>query len=167
MLPRYFNSAAISTSSVTSSSVLFVIISEIIIKKFYVIFWSTSAILPKTSWFFLITTATFYWIVQRHCNIKIFGIIYLSVTYFTYAVSKRSIVFQYHLFIGFTFLPVFSATDSAPCLVTVMVPFTSMYTSMQSQKLNFNIIAFNLTWPLMLCVPLAWYFILTRLFALN
>ena len=58
-------------------------------------------------------------------NIKIFGIIYFSIFYYAYAISKLDTIFN------ITFSLVLFATASATAVFSaVIVPFTSMYVSL-------------------------------------
>ena len=56
---------------------------------------------------------------------------------------------------------------SAPALVIAAVPFRSLYASLLSQRLNFNIVVIDLIWLLVLHVSRATSFISTQFFVLN
>ena len=65
-------------------------------------------------------------------------------------------------FLNITFLLVFFASaSSAAVLLTVIVPLTRIYASLQSHKLDFRIVVLNLIWLLTLYVPLDSSFIST------
>ena len=60
----------------------------------YVIIWIIFIILSQTSWRFCsILMAVFYEVIDQYHNMQVFGIIYLRIVYFVYAVSKCFTVF--------------------------------------------------------------------------
>ena len=59
------------------------------------------------------------------------------------------------------------AVSFAPAPVIVIIPPTSMYTSLKSHKLHLNIEVLNSVWLLVLYVPREPSFISTQFFALN
>ena len=62
----------------------------------YIFIWIISIILPQTSWCFQIIMAIFKQNIHWHHNIYMFCIIYLSIIYFTYAVSEWCTIFKYY-----------------------------------------------------------------------
>ena len=64
-----------------------------------------------------INITIFYWIIHRHYYINILSITYLCVIYFSYAVGKRSTIFNYYFFICITY--------SCPCSCCVWNCYSS------------------------------------------
>ena len=98
---RYFNTIAISTSTVPPSTVIPVNLYLNINNLESAIFSSGSSLQhyhkrPDVFEYFL---TMFYYIIHQHYNISNFGIISLCPTYLNYAVSKLSAVFKYYFFI--------------------------------------------------------------------
>ena len=57
----------------------------------------------------------------------------------------------YKYFMFSLFLSAAVATVSTPCPTAVLVPFTSIYLSLQSQTLNFSTMVLNLIWLFVVC----------------
>ena len=66
-----------------------------------------------------------------------------------------------------SYLLFLSAVTFTPCPIRVMVPLISMYASLKSHKLDFNILDLNLILLLVLYVPLESSFISIQSFVLN
>ena len=64
-------------------------------------------------------------------------------------------------------LVLFAAAPAAAVLLTVLFPLASIYASLQSHKLDFNILVSNLISLLVLYIPLNSPFISTQFFVLN
>ena len=62
------------------------------------------------------------------------SIIYLPNVYSTYAVSKWNTIFKYTIF-----LALFAAAGAPAVFATVIIPLTSIYSSLQQNKLDLNI----------------------------
>ena len=90
-----------------------------------------------------------------------FNIISLCIIYFTYGFSGARLL-------NITFLLVlFALASAAAVLLTVIFHLTGIYTSLQSDKLDFNIVVSNLISLPVLYIPLNSSFISTQYFVLN
>ena len=99
-----------------------------------------------------------------HRNFYIFCIIFLSIIYFTCAVSKWHTIFKYYYFISFifSFCCIISSCSSNCYSCTY-----SMFTSRQSYKIDLNSEVLSLIWLLVLYVPYKSSFISSQIFVLN
>ena len=66
-----------------------------------------------------------------------------------------------------SFIVLFEPATAAAVFGTIIVPLTCVYTSLQSHKRDFNIVALNLVWLLVLYVLRESSFISAQIFVLN